>query len=128
MLNAGNADDIKALRKAGGVHVAVVTSAAKAAYDTAIRCLRPNGVLSIVGLPSEPLSFAALTLVGLEVRIIASSVGTREDLRAVLDMAARGEFRCITELQPLAEVKAVLARMRRGQINGRVVLRCCAAH
>ena len=39
-LNAGSADDIKALRKAGGVHVAVVTSAAKAAYDTALKCLR----------------------------------------------------------------------------------------
>ena len=128
VMNAGSADDIKALRKAGGVHVALVTSAAKAAYDTALKCLRPNGVLSIVGMPSEPLSFQALTLVGLEARIIASSVGTREDLRAVLDMAARGELRCITELQPLAEVNAVLARMRRGQINGRVVLRCCAAH
>jgi propanol-preferring alcohol dehydrogenase len=127
-LNAASADDIKALRKAGGVHVAVVTSAARAAYDTAVKLLRPDGVLSIVGLPSEPLTFNALTLVGIEARIIASSVGTREDLRAVLDMAARGELRCITELQPLDAVNAVFERMRRGQINGRVVLRCCGGH
>lgn len=127
-LNAASADDIKALRKAGGVHVAVVTSAARAAYDTAVKLLRPGGALSIVGLPSEPLAFHALTLVGLEARILASSVGTREDLRAVLDMAARGELRCITELQPLDAVNAVFERMRRGQINGRVVLRCCGAH
>ena len=124
-LNAGSADDIKALRKAGGVHVAVVTSAAKAAYDTALKCLRPDGVLSVVGLPSEPLSFPALTLVGIEARIIASSVGTRDDMRAVLQMAADGQLRCITETQPLAEVNAVFERMRRGQISGRVVLRCC---
>ena len=127
-LNAASADDIKALRKAGGVHVAVVTSAARAAYDTAVKLLRPGGALSIVGLPSEPLAFHALTLVGLEARILASSVGTREDLRAVLDMAARGELRCITELQPLDAVNAVFERMRRGQINGRVVLRCCGGH
>lgn len=127
-LNAASAEDIKALRKAGGVHVAVVTSAARAAYDTAVKLLRPDGVLSIVGLPAEQLAFNALTLVGIEARIIASSVGTREDLRAVLDMAARGELRCITELQPLDEVNAVFERMRRGQINGRVVLRCCGGH
>jgi propanol-preferring alcohol dehydrogenase len=64
--------------------------------------------------------------VGIEARIIASSVGTRDDMRAVLKMAADGQLRCITETQPLAEVNAVFERMRRGQINGRVVLRCCA--
>jgi propanol-preferring alcohol dehydrogenase len=84
-------------------------------------------VLSVVGLPSEPLSFPALTLVGIEARIIASSVGTRDDMRAVLQMAAAGQLRCITETRPLAEVNAVFERMRRGQINGRMVLTCCGA-
>jgi len=124
-LNAASADDIKALRKAGGVHVAMVTSASRAAYDTALKCLRPDGVLSVVGLPSEPLSFPALSLVGIEARIIASSVGTRDDMRNVLKMAADGQLRCITETQPLSEVNAVFERMRKGQINGRVVLTCC---
>lgn len=127
-LDAGSADDIKALRKQGGVHVAVVTSAAKAAYDTAFRCLRPAGILSVVGLPAEPLTFPALSLVGIEAKVIGSSVGTRDDMRAVLDLAASGQLRCLTEVQPLAEVNAVFERMRRGQINGRVVLRCCAQH
>jgi propanol-preferring alcohol dehydrogenase len=52
-------------------------------------------------------------------------VGTRDDMRAVLKMASEGQLRCITETQPLAEVNAVFERMRRGQISGRVVLRCC---
>lgn len=128
VLNAGSADDIKALRKQGGVHVAVVTSAAKPAYDTAFKCLRPAGILSVVGLPSEPLSFPALSLVGIEAKVIGSSVGTRDDMRAVLELAAAGKLRCLTETQPLSEVNAVFERMRRGQINGRVVLRCCAIH
>jgi len=127
-LNAANADDIKALRKQGGVHVAVVTSAAKAAYDTAFKCLRPAGTLSVVGLPAEPLTFPALSLVGLEAKVVGSSVGTRDDMRAVLELAAAGKLRCLTETQPLDQVNAVFERMRKGQINGRVVLRCCAAH
>lgn len=126
--NAANADDIKALRKQGGVHVAVVTSAAKVAYDTAFKCLRPAGTLSVVGLPPDPLTFSALAMVGLEARVVGSSVGTREDMREVLELAAAGKLRCMTESQPLAEVNQVFERMRRGQINGRVVLRCCAEH
>jgi propanol-preferring alcohol dehydrogenase len=123
-LNAGSADDIKALRKAGGVHVALVTTAASAAYDTALKCLRPGGTLSVVGLPSAPLSFPALALVGLEARVQGSSVGTRDDMRAVLALAAEGKLRCLTEVQPLDQVNEVLERMRHGQIAGRVVLRC----
>ena len=125
-LNAASADDIKALRKQGGVNVAVVTSAAKAAYDTAFKCLAPGGTLSVVGLPAEPLTFPALSLVGIEARIVGSSVGTRDDMRAVLELAAAGKLRCLTETQPLAQVNSVFERMRRGQINGRVVLTCCS--
>jgi len=127
-LNAADAEDIKALRKLGGVHVAVVTSASKAAYDTAFKCLRPGGTLSVVGLPSEPLTFAALGLAGIEARVVGSSVGTRDDMRAVLQLAADGKLRCHTETQPLDQVNAVFERMRRGQISGRVVLTCGHHH
>ena len=44
-LNAATGDAVKEIRKAGGAHVALVCSAAKAAYDTAFNCLRPTGTL-----------------------------------------------------------------------------------
>jgi propanol-preferring alcohol dehydrogenase len=81
-----------------------------------------------VGLPSEPLTFAALGLVGIEARVVGSSVGTRDDMRAVLQLAAEGKLRCHTETQPLDQVNAVFERMRRGQISGRVVLTCGQHH
>jgi alcohol dehydrogenase, propanol-preferring len=124
-LNVTDAEAMKGLRKQG-LQVAVVTSAAKAAYDAAFRSLAPGGTLSVVGLPSEPLTFPALSLVGLEARIVGSAVGTREDMREVLALAAAGKLRCITELQPLASVNEVFERMRSGQITGRVVLQCSA--
>ena len=126
--NAADANDIKSLRKLGGAHVAVVTSAAKAAYDTAFKCLRPGGTISVFGLPAEPLMFSALGLVSQEARVMGSSIGTREDMRAVLEMAAQGQLRCRTEAQPLDQVNAVFERMRRGQILGRVVLTCRGNH
>jgi propanol-preferring alcohol dehydrogenase len=120
-----DADTIKSVRKLGGVHVAVVTSAAKAAYDMAVRCLRPAGTLAVVGLPAEPLAFQALSLVGSEIRIVSAAVGTRDDLRATLELAVAGKVRCRIEQVPLDCVNDVFARMERGAINGRMVLRCC---
>jgi alcohol dehydrogenase, propanol-preferring len=102
--------------------VAVVTSAARAAYHTALRSLRPAGTLVVVGLPPEPLQFAALALVSGETRIVGSAVGTRDDLRAVLQLAAEGKVRCMVESHPLSDIKAVLDRMRSGGITGRVVV------
>jgi len=127
-LNVSDPETARTLRKLGGAHAVVVTSAAKAAYDSAIKYLRPSGTLSVVGLPSEALTFSALTLVGSETRIVGSSVGTREDLHAVLQLAAEGKIRCHTEVQALDQVNQVFERMRRGQINGRVVLTCQSAH
>jgi propanol-preferring alcohol dehydrogenase len=115
-------DTPKALRALGGVHVAIVTSAARAAYDLAMKALRPAGTLSVVGLPPEPLSFPALQIVCGEFRIVGSSIGTRDDIRATLAMAAAGRLHCHSEQRPLADVNAVLDEMRAGRIGARVVL------
>jgi alcohol dehydrogenase, propanol-preferring len=120
--NAADPDATRTIRKIGGVHVAVVASAAKAAYDAALKCLRPAGTLAVVGLPAESLAFSALALVTGEARIIGTAVGTRDDVRAVLDLAAAGKLRCRTRTEPLERVNDVFERMRRGGIAGRVVL------
>src|SRR5579863_7930123 len=110
-LNAGAVNVVKELRRAGGAHVALVTSAAKKAYDTAFPCVRPTGMLLAVGLPSESLCFPAIMMAATEVRIQASSVGTREDLREVLALAAAGKVRCQTATRPLAQVNEALAQL-----------------
>ncbi|MGA2419471.1 MAG: zinc-dependent alcohol dehydrogenase [Candidatus Acidiferrum sp.] len=121
-LNAASVNVVKEMRRAGGAHVALVTSAAKAAYDTAFPCVRPTGMLLVVGLPSESICFPPIMMAATEVRIQASSVGTREDLRQVLDMAASGKLHTQVTQRPLAQVNEVLTELRSGSITGRVVL------
>jgi len=121
VLNAAAPESAKTIRALGGAHVAIVTSAARAAYDTALKCLRPAGTLAVVGLPAEALSFAALALVSNEVHIVGSAVGTRDDVRAVLAMAAEGKIRCRTETQSLERVNQVFEQMEQGRICGRAV-------
>lgn len=121
-LNAATVNVVKEMRRMGGAHVALVTSAAKKAYDTAFPCIRPTGTLLVVGLPAESICFPPIMMAAMEVRIQASSVGTREDLREVLALGATGKVRCQTATRPLAEVNEVLEQLRNGQVSGRIVL------
>ncbi|HEU4389841.1 MAG TPA: zinc-dependent alcohol dehydrogenase [Blastocatellia bacterium] len=121
-LNATQVDVTKAFRAAGGLHAAIVTSAAKQAYDTAFYSLRRGGTLMVVGVPAEPLSFPPILMVGSEIRIISSAVGTREDLKEVLELAAAGKLKCKTEARPIEQINAVFDEMRAGRITGRIVL------
>ena len=121
-LNAATGDAAKEIRKRGGAHVVLVASAAKVAYDAAFSCVRGSGMLLVVGLPAEPICFPALSMAGREVRVQASSVGTRENLRDVLAMAAAGKLKCRVAARPLAEANEVLEELRHGQVAGRIVL------
>jgi alcohol dehydrogenase, propanol-preferring len=115
-------DVIKQIRGKGGVHVALVTSAAKAAYDMAFYCLRPTGTLMAVGLPAENIGFPPIVMAAGEVRIQASAVGTRKDLSDVLDLAAQGKVRCEVATRPLEHANEALDELRHGKISGRIVL------
>lgn len=121
-LNAKSRNVAKELRAAGGVHVALVTSAAKVAYDTAFACLRPTGTLLAVGLPPEDICFPPILMAAKEVRIQASAVGTRQDLRDVLAMASKGKILCRVSARPLTEVNLVIDQLRQGRVSGRTVL------
>jgi len=121
-LNAKSTNIVKDLRAAGGVHVALVTSAAKAAYDAAFACVRPRGTLLAVGLPPEDICLPPIMMAAKEVRIQASAVGTRQDLREVLAMASTGKIRCRVAPRPLSEANLVIDQLRQGQVSGRMVL------
>jgi alcohol dehydrogenase, propanol-preferring len=122
-LNAATDRVVKELRGAGGVHVALVTSAAKSAYDMAFPCVRPTGTLLAVGLPAQDIAFPAILMAAGEIQIKASSVGTRQDLREVLAMGAAGIVHCQVTTRPLTEVQEVLGQLSRGEVSGRIVLR-----
>jgi len=121
-LHARASDVVKELRRAGGVHVCLVCSAAKAAYDTAFYCLRPTGTLVVVGLPAESLCVPPILMAAGEIRIQASAVGTRQDLQQVLSLAAAKNLHCQATARPLSEVNQVLDELRQGKVSGRIVL------
>jgi propanol-preferring alcohol dehydrogenase len=120
-VNAASSNAVKELR-GRGVHVALVASAARAAYDMAFSCVRPTGTLLVVGLPAENICFPPILMSAREVCIQASAVGTREDVREVLALAAAGRIRCQVGTRPLREANEVFEELRSGQVSGRIVL------
>ena len=120
--NAATTNVVKEIRRLGGAHIVLVTSGSKTAYDTAFYCVRPTGTLLAVGLPANEISFPAIMMAAGEVNIKASAVGTREDLKQVLALAAAGKLHCQVASRPLADVNEVFEEMRAGKIAGRVVL------
>lgn len=54
--------------------------------------------------------------------IRGSIVGTRLDLEEALTFAADGKVKATIETQPLESINEVFARLKSGQVNGRVVL------
>jgi propanol-preferring alcohol dehydrogenase len=121
-VNATAKDAVRQLRVGGGAHVVLVASASRAAYDMAFAAVRPTGTLLVVGLPAENVCFPPLLVAGGEIHIQASAVGTREDMRNILALAAAGQVRCHVAARPLADVNDALERLRRGQVAGRIVL------
>jgi propanol-preferring alcohol dehydrogenase len=121
-VNATAKDASRQLRAQGGVHIALVTSASKAAYDLAFSAVRPLGTLLAVGLPAENICFSPLLMAGREIHIHASAVGTREDTRQVLAMASAGQVRCRVAVHQLSEANHALEQLRQDRVSGRIVL------
>jgi alcohol dehydrogenase, propanol-preferring len=120
VINAATDDVLKTFRGLGGVHAAIVTSSAKAAYTQAFYSVRSAGTLMVVGLPADELSFPAILMREIKIRSVAT--GTRDDLRETLNLAAAGKIRCLIETSGLSKVNDIFGQMRQGQIRGRVVI------
>lgn len=106
----------------GGARGVVVTAVSTKAFEQALGIVARGGTVSLNGLPPGdfPLSIFNTVLNGITVR--GSIVGTRLDLQEALDFAGSGKVRATVATAPLEEVNEVLDRMRRGEIEGRMVL------
>jgi len=122
-VNARTNDPVAYLKKEiGGAHGVLVTAVSPKAFEQAVGMVRRGGTVSLNGLPPGqfPLDIFGMVLNGITVR--GSIVGTRLDLQESLDFAAQGKVRATVSTDVLENVNDVFARMRKGGIEGRVVL------
>jgi propanol-preferring alcohol dehydrogenase len=122
-VNALHEDPAAFVKKAvGGARGVLVTAVSTKAFQQALGMVGRGGTVSLNGLPPGdfPLSIFDTVLNGITVR--GSIVGTRLDLQEALDFAAQGKVHATVATEKLENVNAVFDRMRKGDIEGRIVL------
>src|ERR1700732_895196 len=110
------------LKQIGGAHGALVTAVSPVAFKQAVGMLRRGGTCVLNGLPPGefPVSIFDVVLNGYTIR--GSIVGSRLDLEESLGFAGDGKVKATIETLPLESINEVFSRLKRGQVNGRVVL------
>ncbi|NNU26076.1 zinc-binding dehydrogenase [Isoptericola sediminis] len=103
---------------------AVMESVGKATWAHSVRSLRPGGTIVVCGATSGDAPPAELTRVFFnELRVQGVTMGSREDLAALLRFCARTGVRPVVDSEvALSDVGTGLARMSAGEQTGKIVV------
>lgn len=108
---------VSEMKRIGYADAAIVFAPSQEAIDRAQRITKPGGtiVLGVTGDITNLMFFFEKTIKG-------TAIGTRLDMREVLEIASSGKIKISTETHPLNKAPEVLAKLKRGEIEGRAVL------
>ncbi|AEG45370.1 zinc-binding dehydrogenase [Isoptericola variabilis] len=103
---------------------AVVESVGEATWRHSVRSVRPGGMIVVCGATSGDAPPAELRRVFFqEIRVQGVTMGTREDLAALLRFCARTGVRPVVDRRVrLADVDQGIARMAAGEHTGKIVV------
>lgn len=114
--------DGEGLRKAGGADVVLATSNSNDATVDALKGLRPDGRLMVMGFDTRPLAIPPEILLT-RWRIIGSHQNDRRHLHEALEIAARGKVKVMTESFALDAAAHAYEKVEKGTARFRAVLK-----
>lgn len=121
----GEARDV-ITREFGGVDASIVFTAKMAGFDLGMKLIRRGGLFVAVGLPpSSEGSFELnpFTCFYKGATIVFSGVGTVQDMRELVDLAATGRVKShIGRVGSLSQLGTILDELESGQYLGRAVI------
>lgn len=119
-------DALDAVQATGGCHAALVFSAKMAGFELGLKMLRKGGLFVAVGLPATSegnLSLNPFEFFFKDPTLIYSAVGTVQDMRELVDMAASGVVRShVSRTGPMSELETIFKELETAQYLGRAVL------
>ncbi len=122
VIDAAAVDPAAALRELGGADIVLATANSGAAMGPLLGGLKNRGALVIVGASTESFPVVPKPMIGGRLRVIGSVVGSRRQMREVLDLAVRHAIRPIVETYRLDEVQRVFERLARNEVRFRAVI------
>ncbi len=124
VVNAKSQDPaVEVQRAIRGAHGVLVTAASRTAFSQALAMLHKRGTMSMVGLPPGDFALPIFDMVLNAKTVRGSIVGTRKDLQEALAFAGEGKVHTTYSEEKLDNINAVFARMSKGEIDGRVIMR-----
>jgi NADPH:quinone reductase-like Zn-dependent oxidoreductase len=102
----------------------VLDTVGEATWDFTLRALRPGGTVVVSGATTGPNPPAQLNRIfWRQLTVAGSSMGTREELRRVVELCATGRLTpLIDSARPLADAPAAFAELASGERRGKLVL------
>jgi alcohol dehydrogenase, propanol-preferring len=105
------------LKRQGGVDAAIVFAPSGAMLVQALQAVKPGGIV-VNGAAGDAVAMQFAE----EKQMVGSVIGNRQQMRAVLEIAAAGKVKVVTETFPLEEATQALLRLKRGEVEARAVL------
>ena len=123
LTDADVVEEVRRLTDGRGADV-VVEHVGEATWKSSLQAVRKGGRITVCGATSGPNPAANLhRIFWKQLTILGSTMGTREDFAAVLDLVTSGRARPVVDrVYPLAEAAAAHERLERGEQVGKVVL------
>ena len=124
-LDASNALDV-VRAELGGVDASLIFSARMSGFRLGFDLLGPHGLFVGVGLPPTSegnIEFNPFELFMKDATVIYSAVGTVQDMRELIDLAAAGKVKThVSRTGGLTELPAIFDELEAGKYLGRAVL------
>jgi propanol-preferring alcohol dehydrogenase len=120
------ADAIEVVTGLGGVDASLIFSARMAGFDLGFKLLRPGGLFVAVGLPPSSegnLQFNPFELFFRDATIVYSAVGTVQDMRELVALAAAGKVTShVSRRGKLSELESIFDDLEASRYLGRAIV------
>jgi propanol-preferring alcohol dehydrogenase len=125
VVDAAEAQDV-VRQELGGVDAVLVFSARLAGFELGLRLLRKGGLFVAVGIPPTSDGNLQLDLFQFflnDPTLIYSAVGTVQDMRELVDLAAHGRVKShVSRTGPLSDLGHIFDELEAGKYLGRAVV------
>lgn len=112
--------------KLGGTYASIVFSPKIAGFELGLKLMTRGGVFVSVGMPAAnegTISISPLELLARDPLIMSSAVGTVEEMRELVQLAADGKVKThVGRVAPLSQINQVLGELEEGKYAGRAVI------
>ena len=106
----------------GGAHVVLSTANGLEPLGQIIPGVAKQGTIVLLAADGDVLPIPPRAFTGLQLRVIGSFFGSRQDVSEVLHLAMTHDIRPLTETYPLDEVNTALERLHANEVRFRAVL------